>query len=178
MTDSTSHNLNVIDLVAEELRAESVPSTLLCNVHPLMMFQGKIKELYQQIHDSLGNWKMNECFLVDIEFKDQLFIVKSLNRLLNFIYHDSSSKPWNRCGHFEAFIKPEKNILSLKDHRFNRLAECAMAASYHIDEIAAYLEEYKDIINGITIFDQMEGWKDGSFEANLHGNIYAWYSHF
>ena len=53
-----------------------------------------------------------------------------------------------------------------------------MAASYHIDEIAAYLEEYKDIINGITIFDQMEGWKDGSFEANLHGNIYAWYSHF
>ena len=55
MTDSTSHNLNVIDLVAEELRAESVPSTLLCNVHPLMMFQGKIKELYQQIHDSLGN---------------------------------------------------------------------------------------------------------------------------
>ena len=121
---------------------------------------------------------MNECFLVDIEFKDQLFIVKSLNCLLNFIYHDSSSKPWNRCGHFEAFIKPEKNILSLKDHRFNRLAECAMAASYYIDEIAAYLEEYKDIINGITIFDQMEGWKDGSFEANLHGNIYAWYSHF
>ena len=55
MTDSTSHNLNVLDLVAEVLRAESVPSTLLCNVHPLKMFQGKIKELYQQIDDSLGN---------------------------------------------------------------------------------------------------------------------------
>ena len=34
MTDSTSHNLNVINQVAEELGAESVPSTLLCNVHP------------------------------------------------------------------------------------------------------------------------------------------------
>ena len=85
MTDSTSHNLNVINQVAEELEAESVPSTLLCNVHPLMMFQGKIKGLCQQIHDSLGNQKINECFLVDIEFKNQSFIIKSLNCLLYFI---------------------------------------------------------------------------------------------
>ena len=29
-----------------------------------------------------------------------------------------------------------------------------MAALYHIDDIAAYLEEYKHIINGITILDR------------------------
>ena len=46
MTDSTSHNLNVINQVAEELGTESVPSTLLCNAHPLMMFQGKINPLH------------------------------------------------------------------------------------------------------------------------------------
>ena len=47
MTDSTSHNLNVINQVAEELGAESVPSTLLCNAHPLMMmFQGKVNLLH------------------------------------------------------------------------------------------------------------------------------------
>ena len=44
-------------------------------------------------------------------------------------------------------------MLSLKDHRFNYLAECAMAALYHIDDIAAYLVEYEHIINGITILD-------------------------
>ena len=106
------------------------------------------------MHDSLGNQKINECFLVDIEFKNQSFIIKSLNCLLNFINQNNSSKPWNRCGHFEAFVKPKKNkSLSLKDHRFNHLAECAMAALHHIDDIAAYLEEYDHIINGITILD-------------------------
>ena len=112
MTDSTSHNLNVISQVAEELQAESFPSTLLCNVHPLIMFQGKTMELCQRIHESLGNQKINECFLVDIEFKNQSFIIKSLNCLLNFINRDNSSKPWNRCGHFEAFVKPKKNKLN------------------------------------------------------------------
>ena len=85
MTDSTSHNLNVMNQVAEELGAESDPSTLLGNAHPLMMFQGKIKELCQQIHDSLRNQKVNECFLGDIGFKNQAFIIKSLNCLLSFI---------------------------------------------------------------------------------------------
>ena len=125
-----------------------------------MMFQGKTKKLCQQIHDSLGNRKINECFLADTEFKNQSFIIKSLNCLLNFINRDNFFKSWNRCGHFEAFIKPKNNkLLSLKDHRFNCLAECAMAALYHINDIAAYL--------GLQLC------RDGGFETNLQGNIYA-----
>ena len=73
MTDSTSHNLEVMDLVSEELGIEYVPKTLLCNVHPLMMFQGKMKELCQEIHNSLGNKKITDCFLVDVEFKNESF---------------------------------------------------------------------------------------------------------
>ena len=40
ISDSTSLNLNVIDQVAEELGAEGVPSTLSCNVHPLLYDKG------------------------------------------------------------------------------------------------------------------------------------------
>ena len=54
MTDSTSHNLEVIEKVCEELQVEEIPGTLVCNIHSLMNFQGKIKELCQEIHDSLG----------------------------------------------------------------------------------------------------------------------------
>ena len=43
MTDSTSHNLDVINQVAEELGAESVPSAILCDAHPLMMFKEKLR---------------------------------------------------------------------------------------------------------------------------------------
>ena len=93
-----------------------------------MMFQGKIKELCQEIHDSLGKKKINECFLVDIEFKNESFVLKSLKCLSNFINKDYSAKPWNRHTHFSNFIRPKKNhSLSLKDHRFNRLNECALA---------------------------------------------------
>ena len=103
MTDSTSHNLEVIERVCQELEVEEVPRTLLCNVHPLMMFQGKIKELCQEIHDSLGKKKISECFLVDIEFQNESFVVKSLKCLTNFINKDYSAKPWNRYSHFSSF---------------------------------------------------------------------------
>ena len=152
--DSTSHNLEVTEAVCQELGVEEVPRTLLCNVHPLMMFQGKIKELCQEIHDSLGNKKIHECFLVDVEFKNESFVLKSLKCLSNFINKDYSAKPWNRHTHFSNFICPKKNhSLSLKDHRFNRLNDCALAILYHMDDITRYLEEFNNIINGITILD-------------------------
>ena len=59
MTDGTSHNLNVIEQVCEDLDVEEVPATVLCNVHPLMLFQRKIKDICQQIHDQLGKQKLN-----------------------------------------------------------------------------------------------------------------------
>ena len=68
MTDSTSHNLGVMEMACNQLQDESVPPALLCNVHPLMMFQNKQKQLCQQIHDALGKRKIKDCFLVDVEF--------------------------------------------------------------------------------------------------------------
>ena len=37
--------VNVIEMVCEELEVESVPKTLLCNAHPLMLFQHKEVEV-------------------------------------------------------------------------------------------------------------------------------------
>ena len=53
MTDSTSHNLKVMENVCERFEAEA-PKALLCNIHPLMMFQRKLKEVFQLLHDTLG----------------------------------------------------------------------------------------------------------------------------
>ena len=55
MTDSTSHNLKVIKSVCKELEVEKFPGMLLSNIHPLNMFQGKIKELCQDIQNTLRN---------------------------------------------------------------------------------------------------------------------------
>ena len=155
MTDSTSHNLEVIGLVAEELEVEHIPKTLLCNIHPLMMFQGQMKGLCLDIHNSLGNKKITDCFLVDVEFKNESFIIKSLKCLSNFINKDYLSRPWNRSSHFASFIAPKENrSLSLKDHRFNRLSECALTILYHLDNIGNYLDKFRSIVNGISILDR------------------------
>ncbi|CAL4082361.1 unnamed protein product, partial [Meganyctiphanes norvegica] len=96
MTDSASHNINVIEMVCEELDVESVPKTLLCNAHPLMLFQNKIIEVFKDIHAHLGAKRINKCFLVDVDFRHDDFISKSMKCLTNFITKDYSAKPWNR----------------------------------------------------------------------------------
>ena len=56
------------------------------------MFQGKIKELCQDIHNLLGNKKIIEYFLKDVEFKKDIFFKNESN----FINQDYSALPWNR----------------------------------------------------------------------------------
>ena len=155
MTDSTSHNLKVTEAVCEELGIEDkkTPKTLLCNVHPLMMFQGKLKKVFQQIHDLIGNHKIKECFLVDTDFHSESFIWKS-NHCLNFISVDYSAKPWNRQD-FDTFNDPKKNkAISLKDRRFNRLSDCCLSLVYHLEDITKFLEKFKNVTNGIAILDR------------------------
>ena len=155
ITDSTSHNLGVIEDVCEDLNIDSVPCSLVCHIHPTMMFQRVVKMLFQEIHDALGTNKIKDCFITEIDFKHESFIYKAINCLCSFINGDYSSKPWNRQQHFDAFISPKKNeSLSLKDHRFNRLFECCLRTLYHLDDIKEYLETHKSILNDITILDR------------------------
>ena len=87
-----SHNLGVIEKVAEELEVDTVPKTILCNAHPLLLFQGKQNELFiKEIHDNLGKQKIDNCFLVDVDFRHVNFVQKSLKCLNNFISKDYSA---------------------------------------------------------------------------------------
>ena len=43
MSDSTAHNLKIMEKFCEDKRVENNPSVILYNIHPLMMFQRKIK---------------------------------------------------------------------------------------------------------------------------------------
>ena len=117
-----------------------------------MLFQQKVKAFCQSIHDSLEKEKINDCFLVEVDFCSESFVIKAMKCLSNFINKENSAQPWNRYGHFTAFIKPKKNMsLCLKDHRFNRLGDCAVPLLYHLDDIISYLGKFSNIVNGITV---------------------------
>ena len=116
------------------------------------MFQTKIKEMCQRIHESIGQKRIKDCFLVDIDF---MFVIKAVTFLTNFINKNCFSKPWNRREHFPAFIKPKNNFsISLKDHRFNKLNDGALTLLYHLDDIAAYLDKHQSVVNGISVLDR------------------------
>ena len=84
MTDSTSHNLEVIESVCKEDDIKA-PKALTCNIHPLMMMmQRKVKEVFHLIHNTIGSDKVNK---------------------------DYSAKTWNRQSHFDNFNKPCKTCL-------------------------------------------------------------------
>ena len=92
MTDSTAHSLGVIQEVGTELRAESSPLSLVCNVHHLMMMHGKVKSV-STMHDALGTGVIKECFMVDIDFCDDSLFEEASHCLTSFINNEFSSKP-------------------------------------------------------------------------------------
>ena len=91
MTDSASHSLGVIEMVCEEKESEYVPSSQVCNVHPLTMIQLKVKQLFQVIHEKIGNSRINKCFYVDLDVKSEPFPFKAIRCLTSFINLDFSS---------------------------------------------------------------------------------------
>ena len=82
--------------VCKDLGSSHIPNSLVCNVHPLTMFQDKVKEVYQKIHDGLGVNKIKECFLVEVDLLNETYIYKAIQCLTSFISKDFSAKPWNR----------------------------------------------------------------------------------
>lgn len=71
-------------------------------------FPYDVSEICHEIQNLLGNKKIVECILVDIEFKCEPCVIKSLMCSSNWIDNNYSSKPWKRSYHFALFIKPKE----------------------------------------------------------------------
>ena len=67
-----------------ELEVEKALGIMLYNIHLLMMFQGKIKELCQDLDNTMGFINIDDYFLIDVEFKNESFVLKSLKCLSRF----------------------------------------------------------------------------------------------
>ena len=59
MFSSSNITLVSFEMVCEEAEGKYVPSSLVSNIHPLMMVQRKREALFQVIHDKIGNSEIN-----------------------------------------------------------------------------------------------------------------------
>ena len=92
MSDSIAHNLGVVEEVCKDLNVKEVPGSLLCNVHPLMVFDRKMKKGFcQKLHGFLGREKLADYFLVAVDFRRESFPIKAIKCLSNFICKDFSA---------------------------------------------------------------------------------------
>ena len=66
MTYSVSHNKGVEDLVAEKLEADHLPSHLLCNAHPSLMFVRETLKMFVEIDSALTPEKIYTGFAITI----------------------------------------------------------------------------------------------------------------
>ena len=87
MTDSTAHNLGVTEGVCSKLQVENIPDSLVCHVHPMMMFQRKVEDVWQEIHDAFGTSIIKDCFITDIDFHNESFIYKAITCLTSFMLY-------------------------------------------------------------------------------------------
>ena len=55
------------------------------------MFQTKLKELYKDIQQSFGSKKLDECFTVDVDFKNENFVLKASKCLTNLVNEEAPS---------------------------------------------------------------------------------------
>ena len=151
MTDSTSHNKGVHDLVAENIGAVSMPDHLFCNVHPSLMFNRVIVQLWAKIEAEIGRDKIFANFLVEATTHSNSVTEQALGCFTKLINHDFDHKPWNKANEFDVHIAPRKNLsVSLKDERFNRLTLTCAVALYHYDDVESFLEKYQHVTNQLA----------------------------
>ena len=159
MTDSTTHNLKVDDIVSSSLDTEHVPSHLLCQVHPACMFTRVLQKLFKQIDTTIGPTKIFSVFAVSLTDVQDSVTEQWMNCLTRLVTHDFDHKSWNYADEFDIFILPLKNPAKrLQKERFNSFIYTALVTLFLDKHVSSFLDKFTNITNSLAcIIQSFEG---------------------
>ena len=159
MTDSTTHNLKVDDIVSSSLDTEHVPSHLLCQVHPACMFTRVLQKLFKQIDTTIGPTKIFSVFAVSLTDVQDSVTEQWMNCLTRLVTHDFDHKSWNYADEFDIFISPLKNPAKrLQKERFNSFIYTALVTLFLDKHVSSFLDKFTNITNSLAcIIRSFEG---------------------
>ena len=151
MTDSVSHNKGVEQLVADELEVDHLPSHLLCNVHPSLMFTREMLKLFVEIDTTLTPEKIYAGFAITITDQQISVFQNAMDCTLRLVSRDFNHKAWNKAEEFELFLAPEKlQIKRLQMERFNSLSYSAATFLLIDPKVTAFLAKFEHITNQLA----------------------------
>ena len=151
ITDATSHNFEVDDIVAAELGTTHIPAHLLCHTHPVLMFNRKIVEVCTKIEKEIGPDKIYSSFLVNATTSHDSVLEQYIDCLVGLVSSDYNHKSWNKSKEFDIFIGKEKNkAKALKKERFNRFVYLSAVVLHHQHQVQEFLNKYETITNTLA----------------------------
>ena len=151
MKDSASHNIHVDEIVSESLGTSHIPASLLCHVHPSLMFVHCITNLQKEVDVALGPEKIFASFAITLGEQQTSVTETCIDCNLRLISHDFNQKAWNKASEFDSFIAPKKNNFKrLQAERFNSYAHCSAVFLYLDENIRSFLHHYPHITNQLS----------------------------
>ena len=148
MTDSTSHNMGVDDLVSEALETDHTPSHLICQVHPCAMFTRVTQKLCKQIDVTIGPSKIFSSFAVSLGEMHESVLDQWMDCTTRLVSHDFDHKSWNYAVEFDLFLSPVKNPAKrLQKERFNSLPYTALVTLFLDKNVSEFLAQFTNITN-------------------------------
>ena len=151
MTDSTSHNMEVDEKVAEKLGSDHVPGHLLCHVHPACMFTRRVQELCKEVDATIGPDKIFSSFAVSLSEVQVSVVEQWMDCLTRLVTHDFDHKAWNYADEFDIFILPLKNLAKrLQRERFNSFVYTAAVVLWLDKHVSNFLSRFTNITNNLA----------------------------
>ena len=151
MTDSVSHNRGVEEIMSKALEVDHLPSHLLCNVHPSLMFVRETLKLFVEVDSTLTPEKIYAGFAITVTDQQISVFQNCVDCTLRLISRDFNHKAWNKAEEFEMFLAPQKlTIKRLQMERFNSLVFSSATFLLVDPKVTEFLDKYEHITNQLA----------------------------
>ena len=151
ISDGTSHNFNIDELVAIDLGTDYIPEHLFCHTHPVLMFNRKLVDVFSSIESEIGSNKIYSKFLVEVNNTHETVTEQYIHGIVNLFSPEMNHKAWNQSDDFNLHIAPEKNLaVAFRTERFNRFIYLCAVLLYHDNHVWTYLQKYENVTNTLA----------------------------
>ena len=152
ISDQCSVNKGMSKAIAEKLGVTHQPGQVYCNIHPVLMFDEKMKSVWESIEKQIGSEKLFPSLShTNLDLYTLVVSVQCLDALMGLVSPDKSNMSWNRFFDFNRYLDPRQNhAFSLKDRRFGKLPAVCLVALHHFDDLMSYLNSVPDCRNQLA----------------------------
>ena len=142
ISDQCKINKGLAEAVAQKLGATHKPGQVFCNIHPILMFDEKVKKKWSYLERQIGAEKLFPSLnYANLDQETFMVSIQCLDGMMALISPGKSHKAWSRYFDFNRYISPKVNrAYCLKDRRFGQLPALCLVALHHFDDLISYLD--------------------------------------